>query len=38
MTTRASIAPGFYSVRVHGVAQMERWKETGTFVIQVTST
>jgi hypothetical protein len=38
MTSRASIAPGFYSVRVRGVAQMERWKETGNFVIQVTST
>jgi hypothetical protein len=38
MTSRASIAPGFYSVRVNGVAQMERWKESGTFVIQVTST
>jgi hypothetical protein len=38
MTSRASIAPGFYSVRVRGVAQMERWEETGNFVIQVTST
>jgi hypothetical protein len=37
MTTRASIAPGFYSVRVRGVAQTQRWQETGNFVIQVTS-
>jgi hypothetical protein len=38
MTSRASIAPGYYSVRVRGVAQMERWKEDSIFVIQVTST
>lgn len=38
MTSRASIAPGYYSVRVNGVAQTERWKESGVFVIQVTST
>jgi hypothetical protein len=38
MTSRASIAPGYYSVRVNAVAQTERWKETGHFVIQVTST
>jgi len=38
MTNRASIAPGYYSVRVRGVAQNERWQESGVFVIQVTST
>jgi len=37
-TNRASIAPGYYSVRVRGVALNERWEETGVFVIQVTST
>lgn len=36
-TNRASIAPGFYSVRVRGVAQMQPWEETGIFVIQVTA-
>jgi hypothetical protein len=38
MTTRTSITPGYYSVRVNAVAQTESWKETGHFVIQVTST
>jgi hypothetical protein len=38
MTNRALIAPGYYSVRVRGVAQAERWEETGNFVVQVTST
>jgi hypothetical protein len=37
-TTRASMAPGYYSVRVSVVAQLERWKESGVFIVQVTST
>jgi hypothetical protein len=36
-TSRTSIAPGYYSVRVNAVSQQERWKESGFFVIQVTS-
>jgi hypothetical protein len=38
LTERASIAPGYYSVRVDGVGQTTRWSEKGFFTIQVTST
>ena len=38
MTNRAAIVPGYYSVRVRGVALNERWRETAVFVVQVTST
>ena len=38
LTDRASIAPGYYSVRVEGVGQTTRWSEKGFFTIQVTST
>ena len=35
-TSRTAITPGYYSVRVNAVSQVERWKESGFFVIQVT--
>jgi hypothetical protein len=35
-TSRTAITPGYYSVRVNAVSQVERWKESGYFVIQVT--
>jgi len=37
-TYRASIKPGYYSVRVNGYSQATRWSEKSVFVIQVTST
>ena len=37
VTNRASIAPGYYSITVHGLGTLTRWKTKAVFVIQVTS-